>query len=280
MKKRIFTFLTLLVAFFGLIGLTTNNYKVINAAGNQSTVDSDLAAINIPETALISFPVTYKSVYGNDIDWSVEKDQTIITYDEEAHWMVVNRPTEGVDQEIDITVTVTGADNATATKTVTVTVPVGVTATRSFSITYDYGYENPVTVNNPEQYKLGQATIELLEPAREGYMFDGWYAGEQKVEKILVGSMKDYTLTAHWTQVVIDSIYVKTNPTKTTYNALETFDGAGIEVYAQYNNGEEEAIPFENLTFNKTTLHGNDNEVEVSYSGKTTTISITVNKLD
>lgn len=280
MKKRIFTFLTLLVAFFGLIGLTTNNYKVINAAGNQSTVDSDLAAINIPETALISFPVTYKSVYGNDIDWSVEEDQNIITYDEEAHWMVVNRPTEGVDQEIDITVTVTGADNATATKTVTVTVPVGVTATRSFSITYVYGYENPVTVNNPEQYKLGQATIELLEPAREGYMFDGWYAGEQKVEKILVGSMQDYTLTAHWTQVAIDSIYVKTNPTKTTYNALETFDGAGIEVYAQYNNGEEEAIPFENLTFNKTTLHGNDNEVEVSYSGKTTTVSITVNKLD
>ena len=280
MKKRIFTFLTLLVAFFGLIGLTTNNYKVINAAGNQSTVDSDLAAINIPETALISFPVTYKSVYGNDIDWSVEKDQTIITYDEEAHWMVVNRPTEGVDQYIDITVTVTGADNATATKTVTVTVPVGVTATRSFSITYDYGYENPVTVNNPEQYKLGQATIELLEPAREGYMFDGWYVGEQKVEKILVGSMKDYTLTAHWTQVVIDSIYVKTNPTKTTYSALETFDGEGIEVYAKYNNGEEEAIPFENLTFNKTTLHGNDNEVEVSYSGKTTTVSITVNKLD
>lgn len=281
MKKRIFTFLTLLVAFFGLIGLTTNNYKVINAAGNQSTVNSDLAAITVPSTALISFPVTYKSVYGNDIDWTVQEGkENIIQYDEYAHWMVVNRPTEGDDEKVDITVTITGEGNATATKTFTVTVPVGVTATRSFSIRYDYGYENPVTVNNPEQYKLGQATIKLLEPAREGYMFDGWYAGEQKVEKILVGSMRDYTLTAKWTQVVIDSIYVKTNPTKTTYKALETFDASGIEVYAKYNNEEEEAIPFENLTFNKTTLHGNDTEVEVSYSGKTTTVSITVDKLD
>ena len=124
MKKRIFTFLTLLVAFFGLIGLTTNNYKVINAAGNQTTVENDLEAITVPSRALVSFPVTYKSVYGNDIDWSVQEGkENIIQYDEEAHWMVVNRPTEGVDQYIDITVTVTGADNATATKTVTVTVP-------------------------------------------------------------------------------------------------------------------------------------------------------------
>ena len=71
MKKRIFTFLTLLVAFFGLIGLTTNNYKVINAADSITTIDSDLASITVPETAIISFPVPYESVHGNKINWTV-----------------------------------------------------------------------------------------------------------------------------------------------------------------------------------------------------------------
>ena len=92
MKKRIFTFLTLLVAFFGLIGLTTNNYKVINAADSITTIDSDLASITVPETAIISFPVPYESVHGNKINWTVQENQTIIEYDNEAPWMVVNIP--------------------------------------------------------------------------------------------------------------------------------------------------------------------------------------------
>ena len=208
MKKRIFTFLTLLVAFFGLIGLTTNNYKVINAAGNQTTVENDLAAITVPSTALISFPVTYKSVYGNDIDWTVQEGkENIIQYDEEAHWMVVNRPTEGDDEKVDITVTITGEGNATATKTFTVTVPVGKTVTKEYQISYelDGGTNNQ---NNPSSYHLGDATITLQAPTKEGYTFLGWYEGETKIEKIYVGSMQDYELTAQWT---INTYTVKFN---------------------------------------------------------------------
>ena len=208
MKKRILTFLTLLVAFFGLIGLTTNNYAVINAeetsethGGDQTTVDYDLSVVKngIPASVIASFPVTYESVYGNKIEWSVEKDQEIITYDEDAHWMVVNRPASGETQYIDITVTIKGLGDATATYTFTVAVSSGVTVTKQYDITYDLvgGLNHEA---NPTKYNVGQATIELLAPTKEGYTFNGWYQGGEKVEKILVGSMQDYELTAHWEQ--------------------------------------------------------------------------------
>ena len=199
MKKRIFTFLTLLVAFFGLIGLTTNNYKVINAAENTTSVDSDLASINVPDTAIISFPVTYESVHGNKIEWTVQADQTIIEYDEEAHWMVVNRPETGEDQTVTITVTVGEGENA-KNKEFTVKVPSGKTAAPIYTITYTDGEE----VVKEETYKLGEKTkvLEKLQD-KEGYKFDGWYENNQKVEKIYVGSNKNYNLEARWTRTSI-----------------------------------------------------------------------------
>ena len=213
MKKRILLVLTLLVAFFGFMGLSISNKQVdVYAAGDQSSVESDLQVVlnNIPERAILSFPVTYESVYGNEISFAVEENQSAITYDAVAHWMVVDRANADT---VTITVTVTGEGEAVATGTKDVTVPEGVTTTRSFAISYNYGYENPTELDNPKtSYKLGEASFDLATPIRYGYKFAGWYENEQytgePISKVLVGSMKDYTLYAKWTTMGFDANHV------------------------------------------------------------------------
>ena len=73
-------------------------------AEDAETVEYDLQAIidATPSEAVISFPVVHESVYGNEIDWDVQADQDVLSYDRDAHWVVVNRPTEGEDQIVDL----------------------------------------------------------------------------------------------------------------------------------------------------------------------------------
>lgn len=295
MKKRILFVLTLLIAFFGFMGLSISNKQVdVYAAGDQNSVNSDLQVVlnNIPERAILSFPVTYESVYGNEISFSVqevkENEITIIEYDRQAHWMVVNRPTLE-DKQVEITVTVTGKNEVKLTDSKTITVPKGRTSTRSYSINYEVSDENVVGKNNPENplsYKLGQKTIELYSPTTTNvnYFFSGWYDNPDfdgaPVTHIYVGSMSDINLYAKWEKVTVESIEVLTNPTKTEYNALESFDSTGIIVQANYNNGTTSIIDNGLLEFDKTILHFNDKIVTVTYADKTAIINITVNKID
>ena len=217
MKKRIVLVLTLLVAFFGFMGLSISNKQVeVHAAGDHTTVISDLTAVinNIPSRAILSFPVTHKSVHGNIIEFEVPENQNVIKYSEEAHWMVVNRPTDA-DATVVITVKVTGENNVTESDSKPVTVPKGITTTREFDINYKLN-EGTNHEDNPDSYKLGQDTIVLQDPTRSGYLFDGWYTGfdentgiySNKIEKILVGSMNNYTLYAKWTKMAFDISHV------------------------------------------------------------------------
>lgn len=278
MKKRIFTFLTLLVAFFGLIGLTTNNYKVINAAGDQASVDFDASvAINsVPDTAILSFPVTYESVYGNDIAWTVVAND-YITYDETANWMVVKRSTT-TDGTAQIIVTVS---NGTYEKTEekTVTIPKGFTSAPIYNIEYDLkdgAFEEGVQV--PTSYKLGDASFNLPIPTKTSFVFKGWLDAEgNEVKTILVGSMKSYSLTAQWEAKSIEEIKVTKDPTKIEYKGGETIDLTGIEVTAYYNDETTEVINAEQLTHNEYVNYG-ETKVELEYQGFTTSFNVTVEK--
>ena len=278
MKKRIFTFLTLLVAFFGLIGLTTNNYKVINAAGDQASVDFDASvAINsVPDTAILSFPVTYESVYGNDIAWTVVAND-YITYDETAQWMVVKRSTT-TDGTAKIIVTVS---NGTYEKTEekTVTIPKGFTSAPIYNIEYDLkdgAFEEGVQV--PTSYKLGDASFNLPIPTKTSFVFKGWLDAEgNEVKTILVGSMKSYSLTAQWEAKSIKEIKVTKDPTKIEYKGGETIDLTGIEVTAYYNDETTEPISSEQLICKEYVNYG-EIKVELKYQGFTTSFNVTVKK--
>ena len=227
MTKKICSFLTLFVLFFAMfIGLGTSNYSVIKAAGDQASVEADFEAIDksFPETAYISFPVTYKSVFGNEITWSVEEGQSFVVHDLVAQWMVVTRPTLQ-DEEVDVTVVIKGEDNASKTHTFKLKVPAGTTTVPSYDIEYlnEDGSDFVFTEEVKRTYDLGEASFNLPVPTKAGYTFDGWYDGETKVERILVGSMKDYSLKAKWTLITyaLTDEGVTLSNDELTYNASE-----------------------------------------------------------
>ena len=227
MTKKICSFLTLFVLFFAMfIGLGTSNYSVIKAAGDQASVEADFEAIDksFPETAYISFPVTYKSVFGNEITWFVEEGQSFVVHDLVAQWMVVTRPTLQ-DEEVDVTVVIKGEDNASKTHTFKLKVPAGTTTVPSYDIEYlnEDGSDFVFTEEVKRTYDLGEASFNLPVPTKAGYTFDGWYDGETKVERILVGSMKDYSLKAKWTLITyaLTDEGVTLSNDELTYNASE-----------------------------------------------------------
>lgn len=227
MTKKICSLLTLFVLFFAMfIGLGTSNYSVIKAAGDQASVEADFEAIDksFPETAYISFPVTYKSVFGNEITWFVEEGQSFVVHDLVAQWMVVTRPTLQ-DEEVDVTVVIKGEDNASKTHTFKLKVPAGTTTVPSYDIEYlnEDGSDFVFTEEVKRTYDLGEASFDLPVPTKAGYTFDGWYDGETKVERILVGSMKDYSLKAKWTLITyaLTDEGVTLSNDELTYNASE-----------------------------------------------------------
>ncbi len=281
MKSRIFIFLTLLIACFGLLSIVSNN-KVTYAAGDETTVTSDLDSINVSETAIISFPVTYKSVYGNEISWSVNSGQDIIKYDEEAHWMVVDRSKVGEDgATVDLTVTVKGANNEES-KTFSVKVPYGFTAAPTYQITYT-GDEGTLPDDIKTSYKLGEDTYVLPTLTRADYVFKGWYEGETKVEKILVGSMKDYELEARWEAKAMTSFdIVKGEGFKSSYKGGETLSLDGLTLTAHYNDGTKvENIAVDASNVNVTQVNWNESgkvTVTVTYGELTNSFEVDVVK--
>ena len=91
-------------------------------------------------------------------------------------------------------------------------------------ITYDITYENTkgAANNNPATYNIETATITLADITSPGYTFEGWFAGEEKVESIELGSYGDITLTAKWAPITYSITYENTkgaaNGNPATYN--------------------------------------------------------------
>lgn len=80
----------------------------------------------------------------------------------------------------------------------------------SYNITYnlDGGTNN---VGNPSSYNVETSTITLLDPSKDGFIFDGWYDNSgftgEEVEFIELGSNGNKALYAKWTEV-IGEVYV------------------------------------------------------------------------
>lgn len=88
----------------------------------------------------------------------------------------------------------------------------------SYTITYEYNGGSQV--GNPKSYTI-ENEITLLDSSKDGYTFDGWFNGENEVEKIEKGSYGNLTLTARWTQNIPASDFFVDNGTIKTYNGTE-----------------------------------------------------------
>ncbi len=94
----------------------------------------------------------------------------------------------------------------------------GTYTAQNFTITYISNGAGDV----PSATYACDATVTLPEVSREGYTFDGWYDGEVKVESGFKMPARDITLTAKWSEVIVESTI--------------TFDANG----GTFSNGESE----------------------------------------
>ncbi|MBO7295778.1 MAG: InlB B-repeat-containing protein, partial [Clostridia bacterium] len=86
-------------------------------------------------------------------------------------------------------------------------VPGGMTVNALYEInTYTVIYENTKDVlhGNPLRYVVTDETVVLADLAKDGYVFEGWYAGDVRVTEIAQGSTGDVVLTAKWTPIAFN----------------------------------------------------------------------------
>ena len=72
------------------------------------------------------------------------------------------------------------------------------------------------------------------------------------------------------------SVTLFRSPSKTEYIVGETFDPSGMVVKITYDDGHTENVLYEDCTYNREALTLNDNQIVITYGGKSATIPIVV----
>lgn len=124
----------------------------------------------------------------------------------------------------------------------------------------------------------------LPTPTRDGYTFKNWNTnssgtGTSYSAGASYKPIGNVTLYAQWqkNEATLQSISVKTNPTKTTYTVGETLNTAGLTLTATYSDNSTQTIT-SGFTCSPTKLDvAGFRTITVSYGGKTTTFGVTVN---
>ena len=135
-------------------------------------------------------------------------------------------------------------------------------------ISYKVVYDVDGGVALPDgSYNIETALTSLPTPQREGYVFDGWYRGNQKVTSIPAG-MGDVTLKAHWTEIsytlsfktnngtsLADISYTKTQPgTLPSGLTKEGYMFGGWFLDENFTGSKLEAVPFPAGTAGQTNI--------------------------
>ncbi len=146
------------------------------------------------------------------------------------------------------------------------------------------GGQNPPAAQTGYVNLYESITIPVTQPTRSGFSFLGWAESANAVtaqyqpgETVSPG--KSLTLYAVWqkNEVTLQSIAVKTNPTKTTYTVGDTLNTAGLTLTAAYSDGATQTIT-NGFTCNPTKLDTTGfRTITVTYNGKTATFGVTVN---
>lgn len=276
MKKRLSLIVALMLMFFSFLGFNSLN---VHAEVSRTELTEELENIVVPEQAIIDFPVVSVSAYGSVITWE-SSNSSVLNVPTNGGWVKVTRPT---NEDVTVTLTVKLVNGSEElSKAFEVLVPKGQTITNQYAITYELngGTQNS---QNPTSYLVGEEKT-FVDPTKGVLEFLGWYdnpefSGEA-INTLPKGLSGDYKLYAKWATPVVTGIKVVTMPSKTTYNALETFVSSGIKVQKVYNYGDPVELLESELSFDKEVLHASDTKVIVSYQGFTADISVTVNKLN
>ena len=96
--------------------------------------------------------------------------------------------------------------------------------------------------------------------------------GDNTVKVTYEGAQTTFTVSVK----AIEELQLLQAPTKSVYTDGETFNAAGMEVFAKYDDGNR--IKITDYTVDKTTLTLADTYVTVKYCGKELKVNVTVNK--
>jgi len=98
-------------------------------------------------------------------------------------------------------------------------------------IVYTLTYEDTkgATNNNPLEYTIENA-ITLQDISVDGYTFDGWYVGDEKVTTISIGNIGDKILTAKWSLITYSITYANTKDVDHNNLCEYTIESEDIEL--------------------------------------------------
>lgn len=110
-------------------------------------------------------------------------------------------------------------------------------------VTYTITYTNTKDAENANstQFTVESETIKLADLSVNGYTFDGWYNGDEKVIEITAGTYGNITLEAKWTPVVYTITYEYDDTVgnlpdgvtlKTSYTIEDAFDFTSLNCNA------------------------------------------------
>lgn len=117
-----------------------------------------------------------------------------------------------------------------------------------YNITYEGMEDVDFDPENATTYTVESGIVELYNPSKEGYSFDGWYIGGVKVEAIPEGSIGDLTITARWSvvtyTVTLENTKDATDKTELSYTLfkgvkLPTLKLNGYTFDGWYNENDE-----------------------------------------
>ena len=120
----------------------------------------------------------------------------------------------------------------------------------------------------------------LPTPTYSGHIFDGWYTSATGGDKITsstkVSITAEQTLYAHWTEIIVTTLSIKTKPSITEYFVGETLNSSGLTLTAKYNDGSSKTISSGFSCSPTSFSSAGTKPITVNYSGKTTTFTVTV----
>ncbi|TGE31851.1 leucine-rich repeat protein [Desulfosporosinus sp. Sb-LF] len=159
----------------------------------------------------------------------------------------------------------------------------------SYTVTFDSQEGSAVSsINNVTS---GSAIIAPTAPTRTGYAFGGWYKESSCINAWDFSTdsvMTDISLYAKWTvnlAVTVNSVVVKTAPTKVAYYAGDTLDLSGLVVSLNKSDSTIQDVALSNFAENNiATIKADgdalilaDTAILITVNGKTTSQAITVN---
>lgn len=162
----------------------------------------------------------------------------------------------------------------------------------SGTINFKFGHVYTITYNanggsgapSSQEKDYGKSiTLSSTTPTKSGTTFKGWAQGISSNTVAYrpgdtYSTEADLNLYALWNQnLIIASISVNTTPTKTTYYIGDTLDTSGLSVKVAYNNGSSDIIYSGFSTSGYSASTTGIKTITVSYEGRTTTFSVTVN---